>query len=317
LLLAMAVPCGAAISQSTPSPRTLTLRVDNDAFDFWRWPWNRPDEDYTSGVHITYDGGDAPAWSRPFMRGRSACVARASSCRTGSAEIGQDIYTPALSADNPIPAPGTRPSAGWLYLASSARALTSSRSDEMALTIGVTGRPSLAEFTQTLVHRVAPAYNRPTDWSHQIGFEPGLIVRYEQRRRVSIVGGNAFGWDLLPRFGGSAGNVSTEADAGFQTRMGWHLPHPWLIDPSRVSVTVLAGASEKAVARDIFLDGTTFGHGPRVGHKPFVTSGEAGVELRYRWLNLTYRVQSDSRAYARASAWHPWASMVGGVTFDR
>jgi hypothetical protein len=26
---------------------------------------------------------------------------------------------------------------------------------------------------------------------------------------------------------------------------------------------------------------------------------------------------SDTRAYAAGPKWHPWASMVGGVTFDR
>ena len=43
----MAAPIGAAISQSPApaAPRTLTLRIDNDAFDFWMLPWNRPDEE--------------------------------------------------------------------------------------------------------------------------------------------------------------------------------------------------------------------------------------------------------------------------------
>jgi len=312
-------PFGAIAAQSPHTPHSVTLRVDNDAFDFWRMPYNRPDEDYTSGVHITYAGGDAPLWARALMRGLPACAARLASCRTGDTELGQDIYTPALWSDDPKPPPGSRPAAGWLYVESAARALSASRFDELGLTLGVTGHPSLAEFTQTLVHRVAPAYNRPTDWSNQIGFEPGVIIRYEQRRRVDIVSSAAadWGWDFIPRIGAAVGNVSTQADAGFQTRFGWHLPHPWLVDRTAASVSVLAGASEKAVARDLFLDGTTFSRGPRVGHKPFVTSGEVGVELRYRWLNVAYRVQSDSRAYAAGSAWHPWASMVGGVTFDR
>jgi hypothetical protein len=57
----MAAPLGAAIAQT---PHVLLLRVDNDAFDFWMMPWNRPDEEYSSGVHITYDGGDVPRWAR-------------------------------------------------------------------------------------------------------------------------------------------------------------------------------------------------------------------------------------------------------------
>jgi hypothetical protein len=323
----MAVPCGAAISQSPPAPaatvapsstsRTLTLRIDNDAFDFWRMPYNRPDEDYTSGVHITYGGGDAPLWARHFIKGLPSCTTATGSCRTSRVELGQDIYTAGLTSEDPKPPAGSRPSAGWLYLSDAARVLTARRVDELDVSIGVTGRPSLGEFTQTLVHRLAPAYNRPTDWSNQVGFEPGLIVRYEQRRRAEIVSNEPIGWDFIPRFGASVGNVSTEADVGFQTRIGWMLAHPWLPETPKLRVAILAGASEKAVARDLFLDGNTFPSGEHVGHEPFVTSGELSVELRYQWLMLTYRAQSDSRAYSRGPVWHPWASLVGGVTFDR
>jgi hypothetical protein len=318
--LVMAAPFGAAISQSVQSPRApyaLTLRIDNDAFDYWRMPWNRPDDEYSSGVHIDYDGGDAPVWARALARNAVACTDGALACRTQRLELGQDIYTPATSAEAPQPAPGSRPNAGWLYLAQTARVLSAARSDEATITVGVTGNPSLARYMQTLVHRVAPAYNRPIDWSNQIGFEPGIIARYEQRRRAVALSAGDIGWDVIPRAGASVGNVSTEADAGVQTRLGWKLPHPWLPQSRATSVSLLAGASERAVARDLFLDGSTFGGGPRVGHEPWVTSGELGIELRYERLTLAYRVQSDSRAYARGPAWHPWASMVGGFTFER
>ena len=51
----MAAPLGAAIAQS--DPRTLTVRADNDAFDFWMYPWNRPDFEYTSGVPLPTPSG--------------------------------------------------------------------------------------------------------------------------------------------------------------------------------------------------------------------------------------------------------------------
>jgi hypothetical protein len=90
-----------------------------------------------------------------------------------------------------------------------------------------------------------------------------------------------------------------------------------LLQRTPFSLAFIAGASEHAIARDIFLDENTFPNGTRVGHNPFVTSGEVGIEFRHRWLTLMYRVQSDSRAFALGPPWHPWASMVGGVTFDR
>ena len=313
LALTMAAPLGAAVAQS--APRTLSVRADNDAFDFWMYPWNRPDFEYTSGVHITYDGGDAPRWSRPFLRGVGTCVDRASSCRVGRLELGQDIYTNDASLDAAHKA-AARPNAGWLYLAQSARSLRVARSDEVTLTLGVTGHPSLGEFTQRLAHNAAPRFNRATDWSRRIDFEPGVIARYEQRRRIMLDSGT-FGFDLLPRVAASLGNVLTAGELGFQTRLGWHLQHPWLPASRASGVAIVAGAWGQAVARNLFLDGNTFGDGPRVGHEPFVGSGELGIEVRYQRLSLAYRAVSDMRSYPAGPKWHPWASMVAGLTFDR
>jgi len=313
MLMAMlvAAPASVAVAQT---PRTISLRIDNDAFDFWMLPWNRPDEEYSSGVHITYDGGDAPWWSRRFLRQSQPCTTSSRECRMGRAEIGQDLYTPATSKTNPVPAPGSRPNAGWLYVSQTARSLRASRSDELTLTFGVTGRPSLGKFTQTIAHNAAPTFNRPSDWSDQVGFEPGLAVRYEQRRRVGL-DDHAIGFDVVPRFALTAGNVSTAAEIGVQTRTGWHLRHPWLPRDGPLEIALIGGVSARAVARDLFLDGNTFRDGPHVGHEIFVASGEIGVLIRFRALSLGYRAVNDTRSYAAGPKWHPWASIVGGVTF--
>lgn len=316
-----AAPMGAAVAQApTPAahPHTVTLRIDNDAFDFWMQPYNRPDEEYTSGVHITYDGGDAPWWSRRLFRGDAACTTMSPECRTGRLELGQDIYTPYVNADKLRAADGSRPNAGWLYLAQSALRLRENHSDELALTLGVTGPPSLAQVTQTLAHSAAPSFNRPTDWSRQIRFEPGIIARYERRERVLAASAGPFGIDFVPRAAVAVGNITTAAELGLRTRMGWRLSHPWLPRAGAAELAIVGGVSGRAIARDSFLDGSASGTGSSdVGHEPFVGAGELGVELRIRWLSLAYRAVTETRAYAGGPRWHPWASMVGGVTFNR
>ena len=67
-----------------------------------------------------------------------------------------------------VPRPGSRANAGWLYLAQSSRSLHPTRSDELTITLGVTGPPSLARLTQNLFHDIGPEFNRPTDWTRQI-----------------------------------------------------------------------------------------------------------------------------------------------------
>ena len=93
--------------------------------------------------------------------------------------------------------------------------------------------------------------------------------------------------------------------------------HPWLNETGPIEVAVTSGATGRAVARDIFLDGNTFGSGPRVGHERYTASGDVGAQVRYRALTLAYRVTSDSRAYAAGPKWHPWASMIAGLTFGQ
>jgi hypothetical protein len=298
------------------TPHTVTLQLDNDAFNFWTMPWNRPDGEYTSGVHITYDGSRAPRWSKRFWPSQPPCARGAHECGTATVEIGQDIYTPLLSHTDPQPPDGARPNAGWLYVRQGALLLRDDRSDELSVTLGVTGAPSLARFTQRLAHAAAPEFNRPTDWSDQIGFEPGIIARYRQRRRVSVAPGV---FDVLPVVIATAGNVNTSAEAGVESRLGWHLRHPWLPESASAptEVSLVGGVSGKLVLRDLFLDGNTFRSSPRVGHRAFVGGGELGVQVRHRAFTLGYHAYTSSRAYAAGPAWHPWSSMIGSVTFDR
>ena len=220
-----------------------------------------------------------------------------------------------MSLDDPKAAPGSRPNGGWLYLSQTARALDADRSSDVTIALGVTGPPSLARFTQHLAHQAAPEFNRPTDWNEQIHFEPGAILEYEQQRRVVLTGDGPIGVDFIPRFGFSAGNVLTAAEAGFRARAGWHLSHPWLLEHHEAEIALAGGLSGRAVARDIFLDGNSFGNSPRVGHKPFIGAGELGLEIRYGALTLGYRAVNETRAWARGPSWHPWASMVGAVTY--
>jgi hypothetical protein len=302
-----ALPASVAVAQT---PQTITLRIDNDAFDFWMLPWNRPDEEYSSGVHITYDGGDAPWWSRRMLRQLVPCTTSNRDCRMGRAEIGQDLYTPATSKSNPFPAAGSRPNAGWLYLSQTARSLR--RTFRRAhLTLGVTGGPSLVHADPRSQRRADVQSSERLDRTGY--FRPASSSKYECG--AARLDDRAIGFDVIPRMSVTAGNVSTNAEVGVQTRTGWHLRHPWLPRDGPLEISLTGGISARAVARDLFLDGNTFSDGPHVGHETFVGSGEIGVQMRFRALSLAYRAVNDTRSYPAGPKWHPWASIVGAVFF--
>ncbi len=312
-LLAGLAPSGSLGAQL---PVTYTLRLDNDAFDFWMAPYNRPDEEYSSGVHLMADGGDAPWWARRFLSDLP-CTTKTTQCRTASFQFGQDIYSPATSVNDPSPAPGSRPNAGWLFVSQTARSLRLTTADALTFTVGVTGPPSLARQTQGLAHDLAPEFNRPTDWDRQIPFQPGFIAQFEHRVRAVVVERGSFGLDVVPRVAATLGNVTTDVQFGGEARVGWHLRHPWLPSDGPTEIALIVGATGRGVARDLFVDGHVPLDTARLVHAPFVARGDLGLEFRHRWLMLAYRAVDESRSYDRAPRWHPWASLIAGVTVDR
>jgi hypothetical protein len=316
---ALAVLFAAAPQAMAQSPRAITVRADNDAFDFWKAPASRPDEDYTSGVRIAVSGGDIPTWGRALGNGVAPCASDVTPCRSQTWELGQDIYSAARGVNGEPVHAGLRPNAGWLYVTQTARVLRPARSDEVALTVGVTGPPSLARYTQNFFHGLAPDFNRPTDWRDQVKFQPGINVQYVLSRREVVREAGALGIDILPRVRLAAGNVLTAAEAGMRVRTGFHLSHPWLpaLRSAPTEIALAVGASARGVARDIFLDGTTAENGRNVGHEPFVYAWDATISVRRGWFDVSYGAVTDSRAYAGGPSSHTWASLVAGVSLTR
>ena len=304
----------ATVAAEAQSSHIVTLRLDNDAFNFWRTPGSRPDEEYTSGVHLTYDGPSAPWWARGLTRSLADCTPGADRCRARRLEFGQHIYTPRRTQDSAAAPPGSRPNAGWLYIEEAARVLRQRTANEFSVALGVTGEPALAQFTQRVAHAFAPTFNRPTDWSEQIAFEPGIIARYTHTRRY-----RSGGLDILPRAHVELGNISTALEAGLRARTGVHLRHPWLPADrdAPVELAITAGATGRIVVRDLFLDGNTFRSGPRVGHEPFVYSGDWLLSARHRWLTISYGAVVESRAYPNGPKSHVWSSMIVAISFVR
>lgn len=106
-----------AASPAGAQPRSFTLASDNDSYDFWIPIATRSDEEYTNGLELRVELGGAPLWGRLL---RAPCATADSTCLSTELRVGQKIFTPRL--DSPVPGPGERPYAGWLYLSAAASA---------------------------------------------------------------------------------------------------------------------------------------------------------------------------------------------------
>ncbi|HYJ78961.1 MAG TPA: lipid A deacylase LpxR family protein [Longimicrobiaceae bacterium] len=301
-LIALAAPAGAQV-------RAARLTLDNDAYALW----DRADYEYTNGVALSVEVAGGPVWARRLAAGAAACTGAESPdapCSSTTFAIGQKIYAP--RHDGPELAPGERPYAGWLYLSATGRLASAARRRSAGVEVGVTGPPSLAQAVHTGWHR-ATGFWTPQGWQNQLAFEPGIAVHYQEAVLGELRGGGRRLAAVAPEWGASLGSLLTAAHAAVRASAGMDVPHPWSAAADRaagpVSVYALAAARGDAVARNLFLDGSTFGAGPRVERRPFVFSYELGGGVRYRSLTLEYRARHRGREYRTEPGGHTYAAI--------
>jgi len=283
------------------------VRVDNDAFNFWLAPWDRPDEEYSSGVQLAVDWVGPAFWSKRLPHDALGCSAGRDRCISHTLTLGQDIYTGARSIREPAPSAGSRLDAGVLWIRETQRVARADRLDELSVTLGVTGEPALAGTTQRIVHGYAPDFQRPIDWSNQLPFEPVIGVDYDQRRLVKT--GDV---ELQPHAGASVGNLLTEARAGIGARLGRNLREPFrpLSRADRLEVALSGDATVRAVARNEVLSGLLFsGAGPHVTLRTIVPEFQIGMSARYGAATLSYVVHQTGPEYTTRRGAHQWSTI--------
>jgi hypothetical protein len=312
-LLATLLAVASAAPAAAQTVRAVEVGTDNDAYTFWT-PETRADADYTHGMWVAVELDAAPGWRR-LAGARPACradaAAPAEGCLSTRLVLGQKLFTPRVDDRDPVP--GERPYAGWLSLAATARVSAERVRREVGVELGVTGEPSLGEAVHTAFHR-AVGFWEPAGWRNQVRFEPGVVLRYGERRLVAERrAGEVRVAELVPEWGVAAGNVLVGAHAGARARAGWRLPHPWDAAPrgAGASVYVTAAARGEWVGRSIFLDGNTFGDpGVSVERRPWVGQYEVGVgvragpvaaELTGTTRGRDYRTQPEPHSYATIS----------------
>ena len=244
--------------------------------------------------------------------------------------LGQNIYTPENIAASHLISDG-RPYAGWLYASAAFHTYDKRRLDVMEVQLGVVGPWSGAQPVQTIVHRLR-GNQKPNGWEHQLSNEPGVVLTYEQRRRLLAIefDGNrsGLGADLIPRFGFALGNVHTYGTFGAEARAGWNLPRDFgnaVIRPAgsagRIgrtkgfSAQLFASADVKVVGRDIFLDGNTFGNSHSVTKRDLVADFSVGAALAYDDIKLTLSRVLRTREFEEQDGPHRFGSLTLNIPF--
>ena len=122
------------------------------------------------------------------------------------------------------------------------------------------------------------------------------MLSYERYWKLSLLGDNSFGIDVIPQVGATVGNVMTYGDVGGMLRIGKGLAADY--GPVRVRPSLsgtdyfdengldgghgwyfFVGTQGRAVGHNIFLDGNTFRDSRHVPKKDFVGDAEVGFSV--------------------------------------
>lgn len=300
--LALAALCGATLTAGTawalpPADPNgiLTLQVENDAVSTLR---GTSDQNYTSGLRLGYVTSTNAV---PGFLERAGRAVWGDGVQRISIDLSQSIFTPRNTQINP-PNPRDRPYAGYLRVSGALIHDTDSQRSLIGLSLGVVGPSALGRQVQNGFHDlISDPENK--GWGRQLKDEPAIEVLLEKTFRVPLTHFGRVEVDALPALTAGVGTVRDYVQAGASIRVGQGLDsdfgapriRPGLsgndpYTPTRPFVWyVFAGADGQAIARDVFLDGSTFrSTSPSVTKKPLLAEFQGGLAMMLYGVRLSY-----------------------------
>ncbi len=272
-----------------------TLQIENDATSTLK---GTSDQYYTSGLRLGYTSGTSAVPDALAGLGRAVW---GDGVQRISFDISQSIFTPRDTQISP-PNPRDRPYAGYLNATLGLLHDSDHARSLMAVTLGVVGPSALGRVVQNGFHDIiGDTPNR--GWSAQLKDEPAVELLVERTYRLPMAQFHGIETDALPALTAGVGTVRDYVQAGVSFRLGQGLDsdfgaprmRPGLSGSDAYTPTrplawyVFAGADGQGIARDVFLDGSTFrGRGPSVDKRPYLGEVQAGLAAMFYGVRVTY-----------------------------
>ncbi len=315
---------------------TFSFYFENDLF-------GGTDQRYTNGVRLSWTSPDLKKFSDSGLTGPFGSqidelpwINQPSYQRNLAFVLGQSMYTPTdietteLIGDD-------RPYAGWLYTGLGFIWKNNQVRNSLTLNIGVVGPSAYAQETQDIIHELRDI-PKAQGWDNQLHDELGIVLGYQRMWRWPVHERRAgFDWEALPFLGANLGNVKISASVGGEFRFGYNLPDDFgteTIGAAATTTTPMEGnqratrgrwsnfgthvflrAEGSAVARDIFLDGNTFGDSPSVDKLPFTADLSAGLSVNYKDVKLTYAYVYRTEEFRGQDGGQTFGSLTLSIPF--
>lgn len=226
----------------------------------------------------------------------------------------QKMFTPEHRYSSPLY--GSQPYVGHLALGLSSLVKNEDRANSFEFQLGTTGSASLGKGAQHFVHKLFDMEQWP-GWGTQMPSELTLnayFKRFYRLRSLETHYTSGLESDALAYWHIDAGTVKCQAGAGFTWRIGYELgnsvPDNFIMGANTATPFVynrkaadwsyygyLHGAI-RAVAHDLYLDGTVFHSYPEYVNKyPVVAEGGIGFGIRYKDFDFLFGLHYSTRQY--------------------
>jgi len=282
----------------------ITLLDENDTY-------SNTDRNYTNGVKLGYvRGPDSTDVFGTWIKNHLWPGSENFRFRNSYA-IGQSMFTP-RNLGIATPQPNDRPYAGWLYggyglIAEGAHSVTTAE-----LELGVVGPSAGAKWAQDNVHSIISGAE-PKGWDTQIEDTPGVdLTVMRQWRKLDPPDWKGIEFEIEPHVGATVGDVTTEAFTGASLVVGNNLIYdslPMRVRPSLagsgsfdnvdgIGWFLFAGASARAIAYDIFLEGQT-PYKSMIDRRPYVLDAQVGAALRLWHAQITFTMVERTKEFSQ------------------
>ena len=296
------LPVKAEPSQDTKG--LYTFQIENDAASTFK---GTSDQYYTSGLRLGYTSG---VNGGPDVLSGLGRAVWGDGVQRISFDLSQLIFTP-RNTQVSRPNPRDRPYAGYLNATLGLLHDTDNARSLLTLSLGVVGPSALGRVVQNGFHNInSDTPNR--GWSTQLRDEPTVELLAERTHRLPIARFRGLETDALPALTIGIGTVRDYVQAGITFRIGQGLAsdfgapriRPGLsgsdaYTPSRpFAWYVFAGADGQGIARDLFLDGSTFrSRSASVDKRPYLGEFEAGLAAMFHGVRVTYTQTWQTEAF--------------------
>ena len=195
--------------------------------------------------------------------------------------------------------------------------------------LGVVGSAALGREVQNGFHDIIGDPDTK-GWGSQLPNEPTLQLMASRTYRLPIAQLGGIETDALPGVTVNVGNVLDYVEAGFRVRIGQGLDsdfgvpriHPGFSGADAYTPTrplawyVFAGAAGRGVARNLFLDGSSFQSSPSVGHRGLVGEFELGAAVMLAGVRVSYTQVFQTPEFGRQrSGLNSFGSLSASVRF--